>query len=447
MLRPKICCHWLSTGVPLVLVSPLIAVLLGLDWQSWQVLVVTLLLGTPVLSLLSVLGAALTMAADKGGILQALIILPLYIPLLIFASGAMEAAATALPYTGQLAVLLAFLLFALALVPLAVRQALRMNVGSMFRWLDPYAKPETLYHLCGRLLPYLMGLALFTLLLGNIWGLAFSPSDYQQGDSYRIIYIHVPSAIWSMGAYSSMAIAAFIGLVLANSCCTVGRIGDCTYRRCLHCHRIIYRCCLGKPMWGTWWVWDARLTSELVLLFLYLGVIALAGAFSEAARGIKVASLLAIVGVVNLPIIHYSVEWWNTLHQGATITKFAKPSIDPSMLWPLLISLLGFALLLAALTCLRLRSQILIFEQHRPWVRQLVDQQQRGAKLMAFTSWADFWAMGGYALFVWLSFGSTYLLLLGLWWYSKRQHKQIQQQIRAKAAREQRVRQHQEREK
>ncbi|MBU0912174.1 heme exporter protein CcmB [Rheinheimera faecalis] len=125
----KICCHWLSTGVPLVLVSPLIAVLLGLDWQSWQVLVVTLLLGTPVLSLLSVLGAALTMAADKGGILQALIILPLYIPLLIFASGAMEAAATALPYAGQLAVLLAFLLFALALVPLAVRQALRMNVG------------------------------------------------------------------------------------------------------------------------------------------------------------------------------------------------------------------------------------------------------------------------------------------------------------------------------
>jgi heme exporter protein C len=128
-------------------------------------------------------------------------------------------------------------------------------------------------------------------------------------------------------------------------------------------------------MWGTWWVWDARLTSELVLLFLYLGVIALSGAFSEAARGIKVASLLAIVGVVNLPIIHFSVEWWNTLHQGATITKFAKPSIDPSMLWPLLISILGFALLLAALTCLRLRSQILIFEQHRPWVRQLLDSK------------------------------------------------------------------------
>jgi heme exporter protein C len=245
--------------------------------------------------------------------------------------------------------------------------------GSMFRWLDPYAKPETLYHLCGRLLPYLMGLAVFTLLLGNIWGLAFSPSDYQQGDSYRIIYIHVPSAIWSMGAYSSMAIAAFIGLVWQIRVAQWAVLAIAPIGAVYTVIALFTGAAWGKPMWGTWWVWDARLTSELVLLFLYLGVIALAGAFSEAARGIKVASLLAIVGVVNLPIIHYSVEWWNTLHQGATITKFAKPSIDPSMLWPLLISILGFALLLAALTCLRLRSQILIFEQHRPWVRQLVD--------------------------------------------------------------------------
>lgn len=125
----KIACHWLSTGVPLVVVSPLIALLLGLDWASYKALVCTLLLGTPVLSLLSVLGAALTTAADKGGILQALIILPLYVPLLIFASSAMEAASFGLEYSGQLAVLVAFLLFSLALVPLAVRQALKMNVG------------------------------------------------------------------------------------------------------------------------------------------------------------------------------------------------------------------------------------------------------------------------------------------------------------------------------
>jgi len=125
----KIACHWLSSGVPLLLVSPLIALLLGLEWPSYLALLQTLLLGTPVLSLLSVLGAALTTAADKGGLLQALIILPLYIPLLIFASSAMDAASSGLAYTGQLAVLLAFLLFSLALVPLAVRQALKMNVG------------------------------------------------------------------------------------------------------------------------------------------------------------------------------------------------------------------------------------------------------------------------------------------------------------------------------
>ena len=125
-------------------------------------------------------------------------------------------------------------------------------------------------------------------------------------------------------------------------------------------------------MWGAWWVWDARLTSELILLFLYLGVIALNGAFSDRQVGAKVSSLLALIGVINLPIIHFSVEWWNTLHQGASITKFARPSIDPSMLWPLLISILAFAVLLLALTCLRLRTAILVNEQHRPWVRKLV---------------------------------------------------------------------------
>jgi heme exporter protein C len=134
----------------------------------------------------------------------------------------------------------------------------------------------------------------------------------------------------------------------------------------------------GKPMWGTWWVWDARLTSQLILLFLYLGVMALAGAFADRQTGAKVSSLLALVGVINLPIIHFSVEWWNTLHQGATITKFEKPSIDPSMLWPLVLGLIGFGLLLAALTCLRLRTAILDNEQHRPWVRQLC-QQTEGA--------------------------------------------------------------------
>ncbi|GGW48757.1 heme ABC transporter permease [Alishewanella tabrizica] len=245
----------------------------------------------------------------------------------------------------------------------------------MFKWLDPLAKPETLYHFCGKLLPWLMGSAIFTLLLGNIWGLGFTPTDYQQGDSYRIIHIHVPSAIMSMGAYLAMAIAAFTALVWQIKTAQWAVLAIAPIGAVYTAIALLTGMAWGKPMWGTWWVWDARLTSQLILLFLYFGVMALHGAFSDRQTGAKVASLLAVVGVINLPIIHFSVEWWNTLHQGATITKFAKPSIDPSMLWPLLISLLAFKLLLAALACYRLRTAILENEQHRPWVKQRVSQK------------------------------------------------------------------------
>lgn len=242
----------------------------------------------------------------------------------------------------------------------------------MFKWLDPLAKPETLYHFCGKLTPWLMSLAIFTMLLGNIWGLGFTPTDYQQGDSYRIIHIHVPSAIMSMGAYMAMAIAAFTALVWQIKTAQWAVLAIAPIGAVYTAIALLTGMAWGKPMWGAWWVWDARLTSELILLFLYFGVMALHGAFSDRQTGAKVASLLAVIGVINLPIIHFSVEWWNTLHQGATITKFAKPSIDPSMLWPLLISLLAFKLLFAALACYRLRTAILENEQHRPWVKQLV---------------------------------------------------------------------------
>jgi heme exporter protein C len=242
----------------------------------------------------------------------------------------------------------------------------------MFKWLHPLAKPETLYHFCGKLSPWLMASALFTLLLGNIWGLGFTPTDYQQGDSYRIIHIHVPSAIMSMGAYLAMAIAAFTALVWQIKTAQWAVLAIAPIGAVYTAIALLTGMAWGKPMWGAWWVWDARLTSELILLFLYFGVMALHGAFSDRQTGAKVASLLAVIGSINLPIIHFSVEWWNTLHQGATITKFAKPSIDPSMLWPLLISILAFKLLMLWLTCVRLRTTILENEQHRPWVKQLV---------------------------------------------------------------------------
>ena len=244
----------------------------------------------------------------------------------------------------------------------------------MFKWLHPLAKPETLYHFCRRCYPWLMALALLLLALGNIWGLAFTPPDYQQGDSYRIIHLHVPSAIMSMGTYLAMAIAAFTALVWQIKTAQWAVLALAPIGAVYTAIALITGMAWGKPMWGTWWVWDARLTSELILLFLYLGVIALSGAFADRQTGAKAASLLAVVGVINLPIIHFSVEWWNTLHQGASITKFAKPSIDPSMLWPLLISILAFKVLMLALLCLRLRTTILQNEQHRPWVRAMAEE-------------------------------------------------------------------------
>jgi heme exporter protein C len=247
----------------------------------------------------------------------------------------------------------------------------------MWKWLHPYAKTENAYQLCQRLLPWfaISGGLVFT--SGIIWGLIFAPADYQQGDSFRIIYIHVPSAILSMGAYSAMAIAAFIGLVWQVRTSYMAMMALAPIGAVITFIALFTGAAWGKPMWGTWWVWDARLTSELILLFLYHGVISLYKSFDDKQQAGKAAGVMALVGVVNLPIIHYSVEWWNTLHQGATITKFGKPSIAAEMLWPLLLSLLGLALVMAAIFLIRLQNEIIRRELNRPWVVALANKQAR----------------------------------------------------------------------
>lgn len=249
----------------------------------------------------------------------------------------------------------------------------------MWKWLHPYSNPKTTYNLCGTLLPWFTTLAVVCLTVGTVWGLAFAPADYQQGDSFRIIYIHVPSAIWSMGAYMSMAIAAFVGLIWQHRLSSIAASAMAPIGAVFTFIALVTGAIWGKPMWGTWWVWDARLTSELVLLFLYLGVIALYHAFDDQKTAAKAAGILAVVGVINLPIIHFSVEWWNTLHQGATITKFEKPSISNDMLWPLLLNIFGFAFFFGSVTLTRFRTAILQKEGHRPWVQQLAsDTFKRG---------------------------------------------------------------------
>ena len=221
------------------------------------------------------------------------------------------------------------------------------------------ASPNYFYELTGKMLPWLAGATLILFCAGMVWGLAFAPADYQQGDSFRIIYIHVPAAAFSMGVYVAMAISGAIGLIwriklatmVSKSCAPVG--AAFTFLA------LATGSLWGKPMWGTWWVWDARLTSELILLFLYLGYIALQEAIEERDTAERAAALLALVGVVNIPIIHYSVEWWYTLHQGATIFKFGRPSIAPEMLWPLLIMMVAYALFATVVVLLGARNEVL----------------------------------------------------------------------------------------
>ncbi|MFT4563517.1 MAG: heme exporter protein C, partial [Gammaproteobacteria bacterium] len=191
--------------------------------------------------------------------------------------------------------------------------------------------------------PWLTGLCVLLFAVGLYTGLFVAPADYQQGESFRIIYVHVPAAWMSLFIYVVMASAAACGLIWHV------KLGDMVARACAPLGAwftflaLVTGSLWGKPMWGTYWVWDARLTSELILLFLYLGYIALQGAIDDRRVAARAGAIVALVGTVNLPIIHYSVEWWNTLHQGPTVSKLDAPSIAPSMLLPLLIMAVAYA--------------------------------------------------------------------------------------------------------
>ncbi len=235
-----------------------------------------------------------------------------------------------------------------------------------------FASPQYFYHTSSRLLPWFLASFAVVVVVGLVWGLFIAPIDYQQGDSYRIMFLHVPAAWLSMFIYLIMAISAIIGLVwrikladmVAKSSAPIGAVFTFV--------ALASGAIWGKPMWGAYWVWDARLTSELILLFLYLAYIALNNAFSNPQSGIRASSVLAIVGLINLPIIHYSVEWWNTLHQGASISKIGAPSIHIEMLLPLFVMLIAFKLLYISLVLIRTRTEVLLHEQNRRWVRELV---------------------------------------------------------------------------
>ena len=217
-----------------------------------------------------------------------------------------------------------------------------------------------------------MGLALALLAVGSYGGLVLAPPDYLQGEGFRIIYVHVPSAFMSMFAYAVMAVASAIGLIwrmkLAYCVAAAAAIPGAALTFLALATGAIW----GQPMWGTWWEWDPRLTSELVLLFLFIGYMLLRQAMPDTGKADRASGILAVVGVVNLPIIHYSVEWWNSIHQGPSLIKLEAPSIAGDMLWPLLVMILAYQLLFIALLFTGVRTQILQREVNSRWVSELL---------------------------------------------------------------------------
>jgi heme exporter protein C len=242
----------------------------------------------------------------------------------------------------------------------------------MWTWFYKLASPPYVYGTAAALAPWFLGLAAIAIGYGLVDGLVFAPPDYQQGDAFRIIYVHVPSAWLSLFAYVGMAVAAAIALIWRIKIGYAVAAASAPIGASFTLLTLVTGSLWGRPMWGTFWAWDPRLTSQLILLFLYVGVMSLRSAFEDPARGDRAAALLALVGVVNVPIIHFSVVWWNSLHQGATVARFGKPTMAASMLWPLLSMALGFMLFYGAVLCLRLQGEVLNRERQAKWVAEAI---------------------------------------------------------------------------
>jgi heme exporter protein C len=241
----------------------------------------------------------------------------------------------------------------------------------MWKWIQAFASPQNFYRISEKLIPWFLYPFIALTLLGLYWALIVSPVDYQQGDSVRIMYVHVPAAWMSLFIYIVMAVAGAIGLIwqikLANVVASVSAPIGAAFTFLA----LVTGAVWGKPMWGTWWVWDARLTSELILLFLYLAYMSLNNAFDNPKTAAKASSVLAIVGLVNIPIIYYSVEWWNSLHQGSSVSV-TKVSMQIDMFYALLLISFSFKFLYGALVLMRARDEVLVREQNSRWVKAII---------------------------------------------------------------------------
>ncbi|MBZ5487219.1 heme ABC transporter permease [Halomonas aquamarina] len=246
----------------------------------------------------------------------------------------------------------------------------------MWTFIHKWGSPKWFYAMSARLQPWCWAAALMLIALGTVWGLGFAPADYQQGNSFRIIYVHVPAAFLAQSVFVSMAAASLVFMVWKIKVADMAATVMAPFGAVMTFVALFSGAVWGVPTWGTWWMWDARLTSMLILLFLYLGVIALRGAFASRDGGSKAASVLAMVGVINIPIIKYSVDWWFTLHQPSTFSVTSRPAMPVEMWLPLLIMVLGFYCFFIALTLMRTRSEILRREINKRWVIDLAREMR-----------------------------------------------------------------------
>jgi heme exporter protein C len=234
-----------------------------------------------------------------------------------------------------------------------------------------FASPQSFYPLAGKMIPWFWALAAIFGVVGLWISFFVAPTDAVQGEGYRIIFIHVPASWMSMFIYLVMAGWAGLGLVLNTRLSGMMAQALAPTGALMAFLSLWTGAFWGKPMWGTWWVWDARLTSELILFFLYIGFIALQAAIDDPRRADKAGAILALVGVVNVPIIYFSVKWWNTLHQGASVSIMKSPSMAITMLWGMLIMALCFWMYSIAVALMRVRAIILEREANTEWVREL----------------------------------------------------------------------------
>jgi heme exporter protein C len=221
-----------------------------------------------------------------------------------------------------------------------------------------YANPLRFQKIADAIRPWTTVLALLLFPVGLVWALAIAPADYQQSDAYRIMYVHVPAAWMSLFTYLIVATGSAVALIWRHPLAEITARAAAPIGACFTAIALVTGSIWGKPMWGTWWVWDARLTSVLILFFLYLGYIALYDAFDDPTRGARAASILALVGVINVPIVKFSVDWWNTLHQPSSVLRMGGPTMAPSMLWPLVFMAVVFKLYLVSVLLVRIRAEM-----------------------------------------------------------------------------------------